>query len=255
MKRIRLMGLMLIALFALGAFASASAFAENPTLLNSTGEVPTAAKPIKFESKSTAGTETILTGTKGKEIVCSGATNKGEFTSQDAGTVLIIFKGCESGLKSGVLCTGVEDKTAGEILTKLNAQLVDVLISGTLDLGIWLEPKNDAGTADVEFLCGGVLTAKILGSLIGVIDNKGGTLLTAKEGEEGKVEEVKVLWKQSATGEQEITTCMTLVALCGEKEANKFSLLGDFGKGHELTSERADAELFNFTGKTIKVLF
>jgi hypothetical protein len=255
MKRIKLTGPMLIALFALGAFASAGAFAENPTILNSAGKVPSGAEPLKFESKSTTGTETILTGTKGKETPCHKAKNKGEFTSQDAGTLLIEFEGCEVGLGSGVLCSGVDDKTAGVILTKLNAQLVDVLISGTLDLGIWLEPKNDAGTGDVEFVCGGVVTAKFLGAFIGVVDNKGGTLLTAKEGEEGKTEEVKVLWKQSTTGEQEITTCMTLVALCGEKEANKFLLLADFGKGHELSSERVDAELFNFTGKTIKVLF
>ena len=51
MKRIKLVGLALIAVFALGAFASASAFAEEPTLTFENGEVPTAAKPAEFKAE------------------------------------------------------------------------------------------------------------------------------------------------------------------------------------------------------------
>ena len=52
MKRIKLLSLALIAVFTLGAFASASVFAELPELKFENGEVPTAGKPANFTVES-----------------------------------------------------------------------------------------------------------------------------------------------------------------------------------------------------------
>src|ERR1700759_3374108 len=65
MKRIRLLGLALIALIALGAYASASAFAEDPTIL----PVPTAGEPASFTAEST-GTLTFVGIKEGNEVQC-----------------------------------------------------------------------------------------------------------------------------------------------------------------------------------------
>jgi hypothetical protein len=226
MKRIRLLGLTLIALIALGAFASANAFAELPEIL----PVPTAANPAKFTSE--APTEAKLITTKDNEVKCKKAKNKGEFTSQDAGTVLIEFEGCEA---FSLPCNSEGDK-AGVILLKGAMQLVDVLPTGTLDLGIWIEPKNAAGTKDLSFTCGGIFTITVLGSVIGVIDNAKGELLTTGT----KAKEFKALWKQAKLGEQEIKECMSLKALC---EKGPFELKADVGEGEELAAEIADATL------------
>jgi len=231
MKRIRLLSLALIALFALGAFASAGAFAENPEIL----PVVEKGKPLKFTSE--AG-RTDLHSTKGVLTICLKAKNKGEFTSQDLGLVLIDFEECKS---EGANCNSPGD-AAGVILTLGDMHLVDVLPTGTLDLGLWIEPKEELpGTGMLTFKCGGILSAVILGSVIGVVDNvKTGELLKDLE----KFKEIKVLWKEKTLGEQEIKTCDLLKAFCFEGEKAKvFELKVDFGKGEELASEIADATL------------
>jgi hypothetical protein len=82
MKHVKLLGLALLALFALSAVASSVAMA-NPTIL----PTPTAGEPLTFTSKTKAGSVTALESTSGKRIVCKEATNEGEFTSADHGKV------------------------------------------------------------------------------------------------------------------------------------------------------------------------
>ena len=226
MKRIRLIGLTLIAVLALGALAASSASAEGPEI----SPAGTKEAPIKFEGINNGNT--VLESTLGTKVTCKVAKAKGEFSSANLGLVLIDFEGCESG---GAKCNSPKDN-AGVILVLLNMHLVDVLPTGTLDLGVWLEPKEELpGTGDLHFTCGAILTSVILGSVIGVADNLAGELLT--NGAKGK--EFKVLWK-GAKGEQEIKTCDLEKAFC---EGKKFELLSDFGFGHELGAEIADATL------------
>ena len=249
MKRIRLLGLALIAVFALGAFASASAFAEEPELKFESGAVPTAGEPASFTAEGP--TESLLESEEvsGKfiSVKCAKVKGKGAFTTQDKGTVEIDCEGFKN--SEGQKCNSPGD-AAGVILLKGETQLVDVLPSGTLDLGIWIEPKNAAGTGDLEFICGGVVTVKLLGSVIGVIDNTAGTLLTVAEGAVAK-KEVKALWKQSK-GKQEITECMALKTLCS---TGPFDLKTDFGLGigETLSGQLGDA-LVAFT-KAVKLAF
>ena len=136
------------------------------------------------------------------------------------------------------------------IVFKGPIQLVDVLPTATLDLGVWIEPKNKAGTADLKFTCGTIKT-ELLGSFIGVVDNTSGTLLTEAEGAVAKTE-VKALWKANASKDQEITTCMSLKVLCEKGPFELKSNLG-LGKGEELSAQIGDA-LIKFTA-TVKIAF
>lgn len=226
MKRIRLLGLALIAVFALGAFASASAFAENPEIL----PVPSAGSPANFTS--VAGEAKLVTS-GGSEITCTKATNKGLFTSQDLGTVDITFEGCKfPGIGK---CTS-PGQAGGVILTEGDLHLVDVLVAGTLDLGVVITPHEDGNSKPLTFTCGGIATVEVTGAVIGVVDNSAGALLK----ENTKFKELKVLWKQSSTGEQEIKECMFSKAFC---EGKKFLLESNAGLGVELAAEIADATL------------
>ena len=116
-------------------------------------------------------------------------------------------------------------RDGGRDVSKGPIQLVDVLPTGTLDLGLWYEPKNKAGTGDIKFTCGTIKT-EFLGSYIDVIDSpvenketKTFPLLTPAEGAVAKTE-VKALWKANASKDQEITTCMSLKALCEKGRLN-----------------------------------
>ena len=242
MKRIKLFGLALIAVFAVGVLASASAFAEEPELKFENGKVPSAGEPAAFTG-ATATTSELITSAGGK-LGCTSATGKGAFTSQDAGEGETEFKGCTD---EGAKCNS--DGTAGVIVVKGPIQLVDVLPTGTLDLGVWGEPKSKAG-GTLKFTCGTIKT-EILGSAIGVIDNTSGTLLTPAEGLVAKTE-VKGLAKANASKDQEITTCMSLKALCEKGPFELKSNLG-LGKGEELSAGIGDG-LVTFAQK-VKVAF
>jgi hypothetical protein len=227
MKRIRLLGIALIAVFSLGALVASSAMAEVSIL-----PTPTAEKPAKFTGEST-GTETLLESSAGTKVKCKKATSKGEFTSERAGTGKIDFEECES---AGSKCNSPSDAT-GVILTSGSTQLVDVLPTGTLDLGLWIEAKEASGTGNLTFKCG-FISVTVSGSVLGVVDNAAGALL--KDLEKGK--EFKVLWKatEGVKGEQQIKTCDLNKVFC---EGKTFELKSNFGFGAELSAEIADAKL------------
>jgi len=229
MKRTAILSLTLIAIFALGALAPASGFAENPEIL----PVPTTTTPLGFTSESGS---TKLVGTKeGNEVTCQKAKNKGSFTSQDAGKVDITFEECKA---KGMNCTS-PGESPGVILTEGEIQLVDILPTATLDLGIWLKPAQDGNmNAMLTFKCGPVIEFIILGSVIGSIDNAASELLLPNT----KTKELKGLWKETTRGEQQIKECMMLKALCELNGAAILFLLEiEEGKGHELAAEIADA--------------
>lgn len=90
MKRIKLLGIALMAVFALGVIAAASASAAEPTKVL---PEPTVKEPLKFTSKGGKGT--LLT-VGNNEVVCQSATDKGEFTSPNLGPVTVLFEGCKA---------------------------------------------------------------------------------------------------------------------------------------------------------------
>jgi hypothetical protein len=227
MRRIKLLGLSLVAVFAFGPFAASTAFAEGPEI----SPAGTEKAPVTFEGINNGNV--ILWTTADTETKCEIAKATGSFTTTSSGKVLISFEKC----KSGVASCNSPGMAAGVYLTELNMQLVSVLPGGTLDLGIWLEPKEQGVAGDLTFTCGLIFKAKVLGAMIGVADNKSGALLKEKE----KAKEFKLLWKQSALGEQEIKTCDTPKAFCA---AGPFELkIEKSSAGHELAAKEADATL------------
>jgi hypothetical protein len=227
------LGAALIALIAFGAFASASAFAEGPEIT----PAPTEAKPLSFTA---TGGAAILQGTQTSDkLECTAIEATGKFTTQDKGTGTVKCSGVKNELGK---CTS-PGQASGVILLEGEVQLVDVLPTSTLDLGLLIKPHQDAPkqTEDLSFICGGVATIKVLGSFIGVFDTSTGSLLTSPSSFTSATE-YKVLFKASAQGKQEILTCMLLKATCLNSEGKEinFHLECDFGLGHELCALVAD---------------
>jgi hypothetical protein len=152
MKRVRVGGLCVIAVFALSAGTAASASAALPEFS------PPFPKP--FTSKS--GTSVLETVTKVK-LVCTGDTNEGEVTTPATGVMKITFTGCSvkktpcnsPGVVSGTIVTGVLGFTVGYI-NKANKEV-----------GMDLVPAT--GGAFIEFICGTTVRGIAVGSVIGRI--------------------------------------------------------------------------------------
>jgi hypothetical protein len=128
MKSLKLIGLALLAVFALGAFA-ASASAEE-------GFLPTPSKATLL------GGESKLEATSGEKIVCKEADDVPlAFTNDKTATATLHFLGCKS---AGFAINSEGDKT--EII------LVPVKFLGCLD------PKNSEGKLLAEFGIAGEIT-------------------------------------------------------------------------------------------------
>jgi hypothetical protein len=176
MKRIWLMGLSLIAVFALSV---ATASATQPVFYG-VAEIGKTVQPQKISGTLGAA---FLEGKSSKQkITCTSGTATGEITTTTKTTNNVTtFVGCETG---GLKCnsTGAPE---GEIVT---AALEGVLGSITATLpGIRLFGPGAGGTKPktallAEFKCGGTLvTVKVFGSLIGSLSGAQG-----KTFEEGK---------------------------------------------------------------------
>jgi len=108
MQRLKLLGLSLIAVFALGAAAASVASAETAGI----NQLPGVGTTSSFTSK--AGENTVLENLKGTKIECKSVAGKTKATSDTLGTVVFEFKGCEEPATK-VKCT-TSGKSAGEIL-------------------------------------------------------------------------------------------------------------------------------------------
>lgn len=227
MKCIKLLGLALLALFALSAAASSLAAAELPEIL----PVPTAEKPLTFTSKTKAGTTPLLESESGKKITCKSGTGAGEFTTQDHGKALALATGCEE-VNTKAKCSS--NGVAGEVVGEGLIELVGVKSGGTLELGVWGESFALGGEAkkeDLKVKCG-VLTITGLGSAIGLVDEVSSLVKTKK---------TLVLSHQTA-GVQAIKTCELLKALC---EKGPFDLKVKFTAegAEELVGTEGEAEV------------
>jgi hypothetical protein len=229
MKHVKLLGLALLALFALSAVASSVAMA-NPTILPE----PTEKESLKFTAKTKAGTTPLLenSGKKNEpKVLCEKAEASGAFTSADHGNVTIKFSECKEPVSKAKCKSGA---TAGVIELEGLIELVDVLPSSVLELGLWLEPFALGGEAkkeDLKFSCG-VLNVTVLGSLIALVDEVK-TLVKTKK--------ALLLWHQKA-GVQAIQECMTLETLCAK---GPFDLKAKYTTEgiEELAGQEAEAEV------------
>jgi hypothetical protein len=151
MKRIRIMGLCLVAAFAGGAVGAASAQAEAHT---DTGNVAI---------DSSSGIATLSTSSA--TVQCKTSTDEGEVTSATTDVEVITFEQCETLAKK---CNSI-GQAAGTIVTNLLATEVGWINKAKGEVGVDFKPQ--AGTFLMEFECPGSpqVTFKITGSVIGLV--------------------------------------------------------------------------------------
>jgi hypothetical protein len=156
MTRIRIIGLALVAVFAISAVASASALAA----------------PEFKGSGSVAGTTFTSTGGAGKmegteTIKCTGSTSSGEITSATTvGKVVVIFTGCENKSKK---CKSSSGAAAGEIKTvSLKGELGEVASTeAASEVGELLTPESGSKYVSIESCT--LIPIEVTGSVIGEV--------------------------------------------------------------------------------------
>lgn len=150
MKRFRLIGVALVAVFALGAVLSASAFALPEFLIGGEG------KPGSYTGKNVGNA--ILENSAGTQVTCTAAKGAGGFVSDNAGTFKISFEKCKSG---SIACKGAGDGT--EIILSEGSfnEVFDTLGTGvTLGVATLFLPH------ETSFECTGFAVSKVKGDVL-----------------------------------------------------------------------------------------
>jgi hypothetical protein len=222
MKRIRIVGLCLMAVFALGAVAAASASAGPPEYKTCVKASPkesgkfnnktcsTASKGGKKEGDYelgawNAGKKVTLTGKNGEStlgsyipeneaefwtggtnagnVTCKKAASKGEITGPKEATTTVSFSSCSS---EGKKCTSAGAK-AGDIVTKKLTTIIGYIDEGKA-VGILVEAGGGGVDVQAAFNCEG-LAIETNGSLIGV--QSGNVNTFSKESKQSFLENAK----------------------------------------------------------------
>jgi len=153
MSRLKLLGLALMAVFALSAFASSSAFAGEVSMLTSTGVESNA---VSFTAKA-AGTTTFSILEGFGTVKCGETESEGALEGKTAlGAFHINWTKCTTSL--GGTCTGLSDATAGTVLALGKFHFV-IISRSPLTLGMLFLLEH------VHFTCtkvGGFTTVLVL---------------------------------------------------------------------------------------------
>jgi hypothetical protein len=176
MKRIRIVGLCLIAAFAISIVASSVASAAQPVFY--TKAVIGGTAPSVVPITGTLGAA-FLEGKSGTKITCTGGTATGEVTGPTTTKNNVTkFTGCETG---GFKCES--GATEGEIVTKvLEGTLGNV--TATMAAVRLFPEATGRGTELAAFSCaGGAVPVKVKGSVIGSLSGSSGK--TVAEGKFG----------------------------------------------------------------------
>jgi hypothetical protein len=153
MKRVKLLGLTLFAIFAMSACAAATASAENKLL-----PLGTVANPVTFKVKSGAGK---LIG-NGLEIKCTSDKGTGSVTSERLGAFEVTFEGCTGLL--GVKCSDLSVADSVGTITVMGEFHQRMGLTGQpLGLILFL-------ILHLHVLCGGVLSL-VLGCVVGKLEH------------------------------------------------------------------------------------
>jgi hypothetical protein len=226
MRQLKLLGLVIMAIFAVGAITATAALAEDPEILSKV--------PAKFTTESKEKTTSILeTSELLAKITCTNSKTSGEFTTVREGTGKITFKGCKEGKNA------CESKGAAKeeiVVGTADFTLVDVLLPKEV-LGLGLEVLAlEGGKNEFKFSCAGEkIKSKVTGSVIGEFLN----LVTEKMAKEPLVLTLFTTAELSfvqTQGKQSVTTCDFPAAFC-EKGKKKFNLSTNFGLGAEPSGE------------------
>jgi hypothetical protein len=150
MKRIRIIGLALVAAVALSAVGASAASAALPEFSPSSG--------VTLTGTSGAGLLETVTGTK---VTCTASTNGGEITgAKTVSKVKVKFTGCES---TGAKCN-TSGAASGELVTEELKATLGYLNASKKEVGLDFVP---VGTKFIEFSCGTALVGvKVTGSVI-----------------------------------------------------------------------------------------
>lgn len=158
MRQVKMLLLVVMAGLALSSISATSALAAKPELLPEA----TAEKPITFVDSSGV---VILRRLNGTGFDCETSTSTGSFTSLKLGTFKIVLEKCkDSGAK--ITCTGLNDKTSGNITIEGEVHLWYGLLKSTktdLHTAFVLLPKH------IHFSCGGIELILILGCVAGLV--------------------------------------------------------------------------------------
>jgi hypothetical protein len=185
MKRIRIMGLCLVAVVAMSVAASSASAAPVFVTKAVVGEPASSKIPIE----ATLGAA-FLEAKSGTKITCTAGKSTGEITSKTTAAKNVTkFTGCESG---GNPC---ENAAAKEIVTKSLAGVLGGITSSLPGERLFDEATGKGGTL-AEFKCAGVLNVIVKGSLIGSLSGAAGTTATAAE--TGKLATSKLTFAESA---------------------------------------------------------
>lgn len=190
MLRIRIIGLALVAVFAVSAMAAGTAsaaehleFGECVKLTTKTGKftdenctTESAKKEGEFEWKgftanipftSSSGAGELLT-VGGHKVNCTADSNKGEITGAKTDTVTVTFTNCTTVVAGiTVKCTSAGQAAGTIVSNPLKSLLVWLKTTPPLEAGILLEPVTPPTFA--TFVCGGLETLTVRGSVIAPI--------------------------------------------------------------------------------------
>jgi hypothetical protein len=191
MQRIRMAGLALVAVFAIGAIASASASAALPEF-----------KPVPTKFTFTSGKSVLEQKGGLSPIECAKDESAGtnEITTEKKGKFDVLFLECKVAL-TGEQCTGLNDTTAGSILAL-----------GEFHLFYINKETKDVGQAlllqEVHFECAGpfVKLVAVRGCVVGLITpiNTKTTKFTLTLAQKGGVNEFTTFEKESCKLESSI---------------------------------------------------
>jgi hypothetical protein len=156
MSRIRIIGLALVAVFAMSAVAVSSASAAKPFFT---------VEKVKFSSK---GGSAVLSAA-GNEVKCESSENKGATVgagpeAKKVEKVTVVFKGCKKGAENCQSGT-----TAGEIKTGVLAGVLGYNKGGKATPSVGLQLTPGSGEKFVKFKCGG-LSVEVSGCAQGKVE-------------------------------------------------------------------------------------
>jgi hypothetical protein len=167
MKRFKIIGLCLVAAFALSAVGASAASAVTPPEFLGTF-------PDHFTSHG--GISTLKTTTVPKTVTCSNVDNIGEITGAKTALVLVTFLGCK--LSGTFPCSSGEGAGIEEIMTSLLNVTLGYIKASTHEVGTRLTGTGGSeGNLLALFTCENQL-AKVKGSVIGQIPSADLNVLT-----------------------------------------------------------------------------
>jgi predicted dehydrogenase len=207
-RGIKLVGMAVVAVLALGLVGVASASATALIHFSSTGS---------FSGK---GGEAKLETSNGKLVTCKKGTAKGNVTSEEHGTVLIEFEECTTKVSIVTAkCTTTESKkTVG---TEGNIHVLALILLGSDTAppedkpAVLIQPENSSGASiPTTFSCsalGQTAELTVEGSVIGLVKNtttsgKKTIELSLAKGSKTGEQQDKHFWDESETGIENFLT-------------------------------------------------